>query len=151
MAFLETIDLWKQNGLRIVFTNGCFDLLHSGHLSLLEAASKLGDKLVVGLNSDDSIRRLKGLSRPIRPLQERQKLLEALRVVDMVIPFEEDTPLELIRNLNPQVLVKGGDYLATDVVGADFIKKNGGEIVIVPLIPNHSTTQILRSITEKDQ
>jgi D-beta-D-heptose 7-phosphate kinase/D-beta-D-heptose 1-phosphate adenosyltransferase len=151
MAFLETIDLWKQNGLRIVFTNGCFDLLHSGHLSLLEAASKLGDKLVVGLNSDDSIRRLKGLSRPIRPLQERQKLLEALRVVDMVIPFEEDTPLELIRSLNPQVLVKGGDYLATDVVGADFIKKNGGEIVIVPLIPNHSTTQILRSITEKDQ
>ncbi|MDA0930519.1 MAG: D-glycero-beta-D-manno-heptose 1-phosphate adenylyltransferase [Bacteroidetes bacterium] len=151
MAFLETIDLWKQNGLRIVFTNGCFDLLHSGHLSLLEAASKLGDKLVVGLNSDDSVRRLKGLSRPIRPLQERQKLLEALRVVDMVIPFEEDTPLELIRNLNPQVLVKGGDYLATDVVGADFIKKNGGEIVIVPLIPNHSTTQILRSITEKDQ
>lgn len=151
MAFLETIDLWKQNGLRIVFTNGCFDLLHSGHLSLLEAASKFGDKLVVGLNSDDSVRRLKGLSRPIRPLQERQKLLEALRVVDMVIPFEEDTPLELIRNLNPQVLVKGGDYLATDVVGADFIKKNGGEIVIVPLIPNHSTTQILRSITEKDQ
>jgi len=151
MAFLETIDLWKQNGLRIVFTNGCFDLLHSGHLSLLEAASKLGDKLVVGLNSDDSVRRLKGLSRPIRPLQERQKLLEALRVVDMVIPFEEDTPLELIRSLNPQVLVKGGDYLATDVVGADFIKKNGGEIVIVPLIPNHSTTQILRSITEKDQ
>ncbi|MFZ9701145.1 MAG: D-glycero-beta-D-manno-heptose 1-phosphate adenylyltransferase [Flavobacteriales bacterium] len=151
MAFLETIDLWKQNGLRIVFTNGCFDLLHSGHLSLLEAASKLGDKLVVGLNSDDSIRRLKGLSRPIRPLQERQKLLEALRVVDMVIPFEEDTPLELIRNLNPQVLVKGGDYLATDVVGADFIKKNGGEIVIVPLIPNQSTTQILKSISEKDQ
>jgi D-beta-D-heptose 7-phosphate kinase/D-beta-D-heptose 1-phosphate adenosyltransferase len=151
MAFLETIDLWKQNGLRIVFTNGCFDLLHSGHLSLLEAASKLGDKLVVGLNSDDSIRRLKGLSRPIRPLQERQKLLEALRVVDMVIPFEEDTPLELIRSLNPQVLVKGGDYLATDVVGADFIKKNGGEIVIVPLIPNQSTTQILKSISEKDQ
>jgi rfaE bifunctional protein nucleotidyltransferase chain/domain len=151
MAFLETIDLWKQNGLRIVFTNGCFDLLHSGHLSLLEAASKLGDKLVVGLNSDDSIRRLKGLSRPIRPLQERQKLLEALRVVDMVIPFEEDTPLELIRNLNPQVLVKGGDYLPTDVVGADFIKKNGGEIVIVPLIPNQSTTQILKSISEKDQ
>ena len=151
MAFLETIDLWKQNGLRIVFTNGCFDLLHSGHLSLLEAASKLGDKLVVGLNSDDSIRRLKGLSRPIRPLQERQKLLEALRVVDMVIPFEEDTPLELILNLNTQVLVKGGDYLATDVVGADFIKKNGGEIVIVPLIPNQSTTQILKSISEKDQ
>ena len=151
MAFLETIDLWKQNGLRIVFTNGCFDLLHSGHLSLLEAASKLGDKLVVGLNSDDSVRRLKGLSRPIRPLQERQKLLEALRVVDMVIPFEEDTPLELIRSLNPQVLVKGGDYLATDVVGADFIKKNGGEIVIVPLIPNQSTTQILKSISEKDQ
>jgi D-beta-D-heptose 7-phosphate kinase/D-beta-D-heptose 1-phosphate adenosyltransferase len=151
MKLPKTIENWKKNGLRIVFTNGCFDLLHSGHLSLLEAASKLGDKLVVGLNSDDSIRRLKGLSRPIRPLQERQKLLEALRVVDMVIPFEEDTPLELIRNLNPQVLVKGGDYLPTDVVGADFIKKNGGEIVIVPLIPNQSTTQILKSISEKDQ
>jgi rfaE bifunctional protein nucleotidyltransferase chain/domain len=151
MKLPKTIENWKKNGLRIVFTNGCFDLLHSGHLSLLEAASKLGDKLVVGLNSDDSIRRLKGLSRPIRPLQERQKLLEALRVVDMVIPFEEDTPLELIRNLNPKVLVKGGDYLATDVVGADFIKKNGGEIVIVPLIPNQSTTQILKSISEKDQ
>lgn len=146
---LETVETWKANGLRIVFTNGCFDLLHSGHIRLLEAASKLGDKLVVGLNSDNSIQRLKGPERPIRPLHERKLLLEALRMVDAVIPFEEDTPLELIKKIKPLVLVKGGDYTLTEVVGADWISQYGGKTILVPLVPNQSTTQIIQFMKEK--
>jgi len=149
MTIPKKVQTWKANGLRIVFTNGCFDLLHSGHLSLLEAASKLGDKLVVGLNSDASIQRLKGPERPVRPLQERKLLLEALRMVDAVIPFEEDTPLELIKKITPSVLVKGGDYSLSEIVGADWIKQNGGEIVVVPLVPNQSTTKIIQFMKEK--
>jgi rfaE bifunctional protein nucleotidyltransferase chain/domain len=149
MTPLETIQAWKANGLRIVFTNGCFDLLHSGHLSLLQAAANLGDKLVVGLNSDASIQRLKGPERPIRSLYERRLLLEALKMVDAVIPFEEDTPLELIKKITPSVLVKGGDYSPSEVVGADWLSQHGGKTVIVPLVPNQSTTQIIQSMKEK--
>lgn len=148
MTTLENIQVWRENGLRIVFTNGCFDLLHSGHLSLLQAAANLGDKLVVGLNSDASIQRLKGPERPVRPLHERQQLLEALRVVDAVIPFEEDTPLELIKKITPSVLVKGGDYTLSEVVGADWLSQHGGRTVIVPLVPNQSTTQIILSMRD---
>lgn len=148
MTTLENIQVWRENGLIIVFTNGCFDLLHSGHLSLLQAAANLGDKLVVGLNSDASIQRLKGPERPVRPLHERQQLLEALRVVDAVIPFEEDTPLELIKKITPSVLVKGGDYTLSDVVGADWLSQHGGKTVIVPLVPNQSTTQIILSMRD---
>ena len=148
MTTLENIQVWRENGLRIVFTNGCFDLLHSGHLSLLQAAANLGDKLVVGLNSDASIQRLKGPERPVRPLHERQQLLEALRVVDAVIPFEEDTPLELIKKITPSVLVKGGDYTLSEVVGADWLSQHGGKTVIVPLVPNQSTTQIILSMRD---
>ena len=148
MKIPDSVQTWKSNGMRIVFTNGCFDLLHSGHLSLLEAASKLGDKLIVGLNSDASIQRLKGPERPIRPLHERQVLLEALRMVDAVIPFDEDTPLELIQALKPAVLVKGGDYSLSQVVGADYIRQYGGETILIPLVPKQSTTHIIQHMKE---
>lgn len=132
---------WRRNRSgRIVFTNGVFDLLHPGHVDILVASRALGDALVVGLNSDDSVRRLKGPSRPIRGELERAIVLAALECVDAVTVFGEDTPLELIRVLRPDVLVKGGDYSADTVVGAADVTAAGGKVVIIPLSPGHSTT-----------
>lgn len=124
----------------IVFTNGCFDLLHRGHVEYLYAARALGDLLVVGLNSDDSVRRLKGPDRPLNPLDDRALVLAALECVDAVTPFPEDTPLALIRALLPDVLVKGGDYTPETVVGRAEVEAAGGRVVIVPLVPGRSTT-----------
>jgi len=140
------IDDWKTSGLRIVFTNGCFDLLHPGHVAYLSEARALGDRLVIGLNDDDSIRRLKGAARPVNPLADRAVMLEALKAVDMVVPFSEDTPLALIRALRPDILVKGGDYRPEDIVGAPEVRGWGGEVVVIPFLEGYSSTTLLDRI-----
>lgn len=127
-------------GGNVVFTNGVFDLLHSGHVDVLTAARGHGDALVVGVNSDVSVRRLKGPSRPVRGESDRAYVVAALACVDAVVVFDEDTPLELVRALEPDVIVKGGDYAPETVVGADVVTSRGGRVVIVPLTPGHSTT-----------
>ena len=131
---------------RVVFTNGVFDLLHPGHVDVLTGARRAGESLVVGLNSDASVRRLKGPERPVRSEAERAYVLAALEAVDLVVLFEEDTPLELIRALRPDVLVKGGDYHEGTMVGAADVRSWGGDVVVVPLTPGQSTTNIIRSL-----
>ncbi len=140
--------LWKQEAKRVVFTNGCFDLLHPGHVRYLEDAKALGDVLIVGLNEDDSISRLKGESRPINTLRDRAHMLMGLRAVDMVVSFGEDTPLELIKTLLPDVLVKGGDYEPDDIVGGKEVKANGGEVVVVPFLEGYSSTRLIERIQQ---
>lgn len=130
-------------GKRVVFTNGCFDVIHSGHTRLLNAAKQQGDVLVVGLNSDASVKRLKGNRRPVNNFDSRAEVLSSLSAVDFVIEFAEDTPLELIQELCPDVIVKGGDYSESQIVGAEFVKSLGGRVVIVPLVENQSSTNIL--------
>ena len=130
----------------VVFTNGVFDLLHPGHVDVLLAARREGDALVVGVNSDESVRRLKGPSRPVRTERERGYVLAALGMVDAVVIFGEDTPLQLIRALEPDVIVKGGDYTEDTVVGAPDVRARGGRVVIVPLTPGHSTTSIVEKL-----
>ncbi len=134
------IEALRAEGKRIVFTNGCFDILHAGHVKCLEAARQMGDYLIVGLNSDESVRRLKGKTRPFNGLSDRIAVLSALSCVDLVIPFEEDTPLRLIESLRPDVWVKGGDYSEADLDGSAFVRSYGGEIRIVPLLKGRSTT-----------
>ena len=133
----------REAGRRLVFTNGCFDLLHAGHLALLEAAAGLGDALVVGLNSDDSVRRLKGPGRPLVPEAERAALVAALRPVDWVVLFAEETPQKLIEILLPDVLVKGADYALEAIVGRETVEAHGGEVVRLPLVPGRSTSSLL--------
>jgi D-beta-D-heptose 7-phosphate kinase/D-beta-D-heptose 1-phosphate adenosyltransferase len=139
-SLLERLAVERGGGRRLVFTNGCFDLLHAGHVSLLERAAALGEILVVGLNSDASVRRLKGPERPVVSEDERALLLAALRPVDYVVLFGEDTPLELIRALRPDVLVKGEDYGPEAVVGRELVEAYGGTVVRLPLVPGHSST-----------
>lgn len=129
---------------RVVFTNGCFDLLHAGHVKVLAEAAAQGDVLVVGLNRDASVQRLKGAGRPLQDEGSRALVLAALAVVDVVVLFDEDTPLELIRTLQPDVLVKGGDYAVADIVGAEEVMAGGGEVVVVPLRAGYSTSNIVR-------
>lgn len=138
---------WRhaQQG-RVVFTNGVFDLLHPGHVDVLRAAREQGDALIVGLNSDASVRRLKGPDRPVRNEAERAYVLAALRCVDVVTVFQEDTPLELVRAVRPDVIVKGGDYTEDTVVGAPDVRARGGSVVIVPLTPGQSTTSIIEKL-----
>lgn len=143
---IKHISNLKIEDEKIVFTNGCFDLLHKGHISYLEAAKELGDFLVVGLNSDSSIRRLKGKGRPIKEIESRLAVLAGLASVDMVIVFEEDTPKDLIEQLNPDVLVKGGDYKIEDIVGADFVLKNGGKVDTIDFVQGYSSTSIIQKI-----
>ena len=132
----------RQRG-RVVFTNGVFDLLHPGHVDVLLGAREKGDALVVGLNSDASVKRLKGPDRPVRSEGERTYVLAALEAVDAVTLFDQDTPLELVRLLQPDVIVKGGDYSPDTVVGASEVRARGGEVVIIPLTPGHSTTSTI--------
>lgn len=132
----------RAQGKKIVFTNGCFDILHAGHVSLLEQAKRQGDILVVGLNSDDSVRRLKGPKRPINSEMDRVRLLSSMETVDAVVIFDEDTPQELIKELLPDVIVKGADYSIDEVVGADIVRKNGGRVVLASLLQGRSTTRI---------
>lgn len=136
----------KKVSGRVVFTNGVFDLLHPGHVDVLLGARNKGDALVVGLNSDASVKRIKGPTRPVRSEAERAYVLAALASVDAVVIFDQDTPLELITRLRPDAIVKGGDYNPDTVVGAKEIKAWGGEVVIIPLTPGHSTTSIIERL-----
>jgi D-beta-D-heptose 7-phosphate kinase / D-beta-D-heptose 1-phosphate adenosyltransferase len=134
---------WRRQGLRTGFTNGCFDLLHPGHVKLLTEARARCDRLVVGLNSDASVTRLKGEGRPVQDQQARAEVLAALEAVDLVVVFEQDTPLELIRRVRPKVLVKGADYSVDQVVGRELVEADGGEVVLVDLVPGYSTTRLV--------
>ncbi len=140
----------QRAGQKVVFTNGCFDLLHVGHARLLRQAAELGGFLVVGLNSDASVRRLKGLGRPINAEGPRAELLAALECVDAVSVFDEDTPRALIEAIRPDVLVKGGDYRPEEVVGRDLVEANGGRLVLIPLVEGHSTTGMARRLAGRD-
>lgn len=145
-ALGTTLALWKFKNEKIVFTNGCFDILHRGHVDYLIQAASLGTKLVVGLNTDASVRRLKGETRPVNEEEARALLLASMSFTDKIIFFEEDTPLELIRFIQPDVLVKGNDYKPEEIVGYDIVKNKGGEIVTIQLTPGFSTTSILNRI-----
>jgi D-beta-D-heptose 7-phosphate kinase/D-beta-D-heptose 1-phosphate adenosyltransferase len=143
----ERVRLWRHaRSGRVVFTNGVFDLLHPGHVDVLVAARRQGDFLVVGVNSDDSVRRLKGPARPVRTAPERCYVLAGLEAVDAVVVFEEDTPLELIMVLGPDVLVKGGDYTEASIVGAREVRERGGTVAVIPLTPGHSTTSTIERL-----
>ena len=143
---VQRVRTWQQSGLNVVFTNGCFDVLHYGHLHYLAAAADLGDRLVVGLNSAESVRRLKGPTRPIHDEPTRQTTLAALEFVDAVCVFGEDTPLELLRAVRPDFLVKGGDYVAEEVVGYAEVTGAGGAVVILPFGEGYSTTSLEQTI-----
>jgi rfaE bifunctional protein nucleotidyltransferase chain/domain len=138
----------KRNGRRVVFTNGCFDLLHPGHIRLLEQARALGDLLIVGLNSDASVRQLKGTGRPVLPERERAEILAALEAVDAVVIFDQLTPREVIAGLLPDVLVKGGDWPGDQIVGRAEVEAAGGHVVSIPVVQGYSTTEVLRKIRE---
>ncbi len=137
---------WKKSARRVSFTNGCFDLLHSGHVALLERARAEGDLLVVGLNSDASVRRLKGEGRPLFPQGERAETLLALEAVDRVVVYDEATPLEVIRALRPDVLVKGADWALSEIVGREEVESAGGRVVRAELVPGRSTTSLVDRI-----
>jgi rfaE bifunctional protein nucleotidyltransferase chain/domain len=140
------VKAWQNAGNRVVFTNGCFDLIHLGHVDYLEKARMLGDKLVLGLNTDDSVSRFKGPERPLQDQISRARVLAAMQFVDLVVFFNEDTPLNLISALLPDILVKGSDYLADNIVGADVVKKNGGVVKTIDFVPGYSTTRIVEKI-----
>ena len=140
---------FQKSGKKIVFTNGCFDLLHPGHVSYLAAARALGDLLVVGLNSDVSVRRLKGEKRPILPEEARSQLLAALACVDYVTIFTEDDPYQLIRLLQPDILVKGGDWNTGSIVGRDLVEARGGKVYSLPFVDEYSTTSIVEEIIRR--
>jgi D-beta-D-heptose 7-phosphate kinase/D-beta-D-heptose 1-phosphate adenosyltransferase len=144
----ECCQRWQQAGETVVFTNGCFDILHAGHVTYLEQARALGNRLVIGLNTDASVRRLKGARRPIVPQAARARLLAALQAVDMVVCFDEDTPLALIQTLCPDILVKGGDYTEATIVGADFVKGKGGRVEVIPFLNGFSTSNIIEKIVK---
>ena len=142
---LETkLSEWRSLKKNIVFTNGCFDILHRGHVEYLAQASDLGDKLIVGLNTDASVKRLKGESRPVNDEQSRALLLSALQFVDAVVLFGEDTPYELIKQVQPDVLVKGNDYRAEEIVGYDIVTAKGGKVLTINLVEGFSTTNIIK-------
>ena len=142
----EQLEKTRASGKTIIFTNGCFDLLHPGHIHQLREAKAQGDFLVVGLNSDASTRRLKGESRPLLPQDARRELLEAIRYVDAVVVFDEDTPEALIREVRPDVLVKGAEYEVKDIVGAEFVEGYGGRVHRVPMLPGYSTSELLAKL-----
>lgn len=144
------LDWLRADGRKVVFTNGCFDILHSGHIHTLRQAKRYGDILVVGLNSDASVRRLKGCSRPINPIEERAAVLSALGCVDFVVIFDEDTPLALIDYLRPNVLVKGGDYVGKNIFGSEIVLASGGSVEVVPYIQGRSTTRVIELVKERD-
>ncbi|MCB0603186.1 MAG: D-glycero-beta-D-manno-heptose 1-phosphate adenylyltransferase [Saprospiraceae bacterium] len=145
---LEVVKTWKRQGLRIVLTNGCYDLLHYGHIYLLTRAKALGDKLILAVNTPESIRKLKGPNRPILDRQSRIYILSALEPVDLLVEFSQDTPLELIRLLQPDILVKGGDYQPDKIVGAEVLAAYGGEVVVIPFQPGFSTTGIAQKMND---
>ena len=147
---IEAVEKAKKEGKKVVFTNGCFDILHLGHVRYLQEAKNRGDYLVVGVNSDRSVKRIKGENRPVISEQARAELLAALCFVDGVVIFDDDDPLLLIKRLQPQVLAKGADWEEDEIIGADVIRKAGGEVVRIPLVPHWSTSDIIRRISDLD-
>lgn len=145
----KKIRILQRQGKKVVFTNGCFDLLHVGHVRYLSAARALGDALVIGVNSDASVRRLKGITRPIVPQKERLELLAALTCVDYVIPFGEKTPKKLISFLGPDILVKGGDWALADIVGREEVERRGGKVVRIRTVPGASTTGLIERVLKR--
>jgi len=145
----KEIEALKAQGKRIVFTNGCFDLLHPGHMRYLYAARQLGDCLVVAVNTDRSVKAIKGANRPIQSQDERAEVLAALSFVDAVVLFDEDNPLKVIRHLVPDVLVKGGDWSEDKIIGADVVKKAGGVVKSLPFVSGYSTSAIIEKIRDK--
>ena len=145
----EEVRKWRKEGKSLVFTNGCFDLLHAGHIRYLQAAAAFADIFILGLNSDSSVRKLKGARRPIMLQADRALLLSALEAIDCVVIFDEETPARLIETVLPDVLVKGGDYVAEDIVGYETVTKNGGRVEVVSFIEGKSTTSIVNLIMEK--
>ena len=148
-ALIETTAGIRRSGETIVFTNGCFDLLHEGHLRSLEKASALGDRLIVAVNLDASVRRAKGRDRPIQPARVRMELVAALACVDWVVAFGADTPIRLIRSIRPDVLAKGGDWLEGAVVGREEVLESGGRVVRLPIVPHARTTELVERIRNK--
>ncbi|MEY3689000.1 MAG: hypothetical protein RIT37_562 [Bacteroidota bacterium] len=140
---LDEITVEKAKGKKIVFTNGCFDILHRGHVTYLQQARELGDLLIVGINSDASVKRLKGQERPVNMLEDRAFVLSALKSVDYVIPFDDDTPLNLIMSIMPDILVKGGDYTIERIIGAQEVLAHGGRVEIIPFVPGKSTSSLI--------
>lgn len=145
------IAVWKFKENKIVFTNGCFDLIHRGHVEYLAKASALGDVLVVGLNTDASVRSIKGRSRPLQDEYSRALILAAMRFVDYVVLFDEDTPENLICKIQPDVLVKGGDYKPSEIVGYDIVTAKGGKVVTIELVENFSTTRLIKKIRKSSK
>ncbi|MBN2728260.1 MAG: D-glycero-beta-D-manno-heptose 1-phosphate adenylyltransferase [Bacteroidales bacterium] len=143
---VSLVKLWQSEGQVVVFSNGCFDIIHPGHSDYLSRAAALGNKLVLGLNSDDSVRRLKGENRPIIPQEDRARLLASFQFVDIVVIFDEDTPAKLIDSIVPDVLVKGKDYEIEDIVGASTVLQNGGRVETIELTHGFSTTELIRKI-----
>lgn len=141
-----TVSSWHIRPCKVVFTNGCFDILHIGHVTYLEQAKYLGNKLIVAINSDESVRKLKGEDRPINNELDRAKVLAALGFVDAVVIFSEETPLQIITELNPDVLVKGGDWTVDKIVGSDHVIKSGGKVVSLPFVDGYSTSGIIDKI-----
>jgi len=142
---------WREEGKKVVFTNGCFDLIHPGHALYLEDAKKLGDRLIVAVNSDDSVRRLKGPERPIQNEKARSIVLASMAAVDMVILFTNDTPLDVITKLRPDLLVKGGDWKKEEIVGSDVVLKSGGDVRSIRFEEGFSTTNIIDKITKNHE
>jgi D-beta-D-heptose 7-phosphate kinase/D-beta-D-heptose 1-phosphate adenosyltransferase len=144
------LETWTREGKRVVFTNGCFDVLHVGHVDYLRFARAHGDVLIVGVNSDASVKRLKGESRPVNPLGDRMAVLAALEMVDAVVSFDEDTPKNIIERVTPNVLVKGEDWKDKGVVGREWVESHGGQVVLAPLVPGRSTTSLLERARQSD-
>ena len=143
---ITQVNTWKQSNQKIVFTNGCFDIIHKGHIEVLARTADLGDKLIIGLNSDNSIQKLKGEKRPIIDENSRIILLAALDFVDAIILFSEETPLNLITTIKPDILAKGGDYKIDTIVGHEIVKENGGDVIIIPFVDGFSSTNIINKI-----
>ncbi|MGY8780561.1 MAG: D-glycero-beta-D-manno-heptose 1-phosphate adenylyltransferase [Fidelibacterota bacterium] len=146
---IKIIEQLKADGKRVVFTNGCFDIIHMGHTTYLKAARNLGDFLIIGLNSDKSAKQLKGPERPINPEKKRGEALLALDYVDAVVIFSEETPLKLISKLRPHVLVKGGDYNKNEIAGKEEVEASGGQVIVLPFLAGYSTTKILEKMRKK--
>lgn len=145
---IKRVQRWKRQGKRVVFTNGCFDLVHVGHVTLLERAKRLGDRLIVAVNSDRSVRRLKGSGRPILPQRERARLIAALGCVDAVTVFDAPTPETLVARLAPHVLVKGADWAMGQMIGEEVVRRHGGRVVRLPLVRGRSTTALIQRIKQ---
>jgi len=148
-ALKKILKRLREQNKRIVFTNGCFDIIHAGHVRVLKKSKKKGDVLIVGLNSDKSVRKIKGKKRPIMNERDRALILDSIKYVDYVVLFDEETPYNLIKEIEPDVLVKGADYKRDEVVGADIVIKKGGEVFLVPLLKGKSTTDVIEKILKK--